>query len=90
MIVTSKFPFLAEPVQQSLNVGIRCRCPGIKFNFAQRAVIIQEERNLFSGRESPFELLPRLSDIDLEIRGTCPAAAPTVKRPGSVSFQTLR
>ena len=61
-----QIPLLAEPVQQSLDVGIRCRRPGIKFDFAQRPVIVQKESNPFSGRESRLDLLARHSNIGLD------------------------
>ena len=56
---------LAEPVQQSFNAGIRRRRPGVKFDFAQRAVVVQEESDPFTGRESLFDLLARLSNVSL-------------------------
>ena len=52
---------LAEPVQQSFNAGIRRRRPGVKFDFAQRAVVVQEESDPFTGRDSLSDLLARLS-----------------------------
>ena len=53
---------LAEPVQQGFNAGIRRRRPGVKFDFAQRAVVVQEESDPFTGRDSPSDLLARLSN----------------------------
>ena len=47
--------------QQSFNAGIRRRRPGVKFDFAQRAVVVQEESDPFTGRESLFDLLARHS-----------------------------
>src|SRR6202047_5678600 len=35
---------LAEPLQQSFNAGIRRRRPGVKFDFAQRAVVVPGKR----------------------------------------------
>src|SRR5580700_4491911 len=60
----------AEAVQQSFNAGIRPRCSGVTFDFAQRAVVVQEKSDPFTGRDGLPDLLARLSDIGLDRAST--------------------